>query len=339
MAIGNPSLLELVIELVMKAVLGGKRLGCVLSLVGEAKVKVEMMVATRTLDEQMERSARLRIAMDIQHEAHEAAAKGANKKSRKPRAKAEDGTPRKRAPRRRAEDIWSDEEPEWDGSEGGESDDGGKNKRRKSDEHANRGEYQTDDFVVADTVISRAIVVSARLPSGYPYRRNEDININNGGQNILTYFGPVISMSDTPHLAVSSQQLMHGPIWAALLTNTRARQVSVEGGRLVAGFLDALYEHEEILPNMHTLALSHGTIDTGSGSDCLFTAALERRATAGTLKVLRLRSTHVAWPELVPRWRRMLETLDIDDATKVNIESIARISASRIKDFVEALGR
>lgn len=63
MAIGNPSLLELVIELVMKAVLGGKRLGCVLSLVGEAKVKVEMMVATRTLDEQMERSARLRIAI------------------------------------------------------------------------------------------------------------------------------------------------------------------------------------------------------------------------------------------------------------------------------------
>lgn len=111
----------------------------------------------RAVGQKHSRVSRLRIAPDsvIESEQQESQ-KAMQKKPRKPRSSGGESLRRKRSSfGRRRESVWSDEEPEagmFDtDEEEGDYDSSPRKAHRDTETRRDRGDYQTDDFVVADS--------------------------------------------------------------------------------------------------------------------------------------------------------------------------------------------
>ncbi|KZV72209.1 Leo1-domain-containing protein [Peniophora sp. CONT] len=106
----------------------------------------------RAVGQKHSKTSRLRLAqsnMDADHALKEQTK--ATKRPRRSRADGESAPRRRRQPRRQMDDMYSDDDEEDDAAAyGGSDDDHRSRKRGAPEEHGRGGEYQTDDFVVAD---------------------------------------------------------------------------------------------------------------------------------------------------------------------------------------------
>lgn len=141
----------------------------------------------RAVGQKHSKISRLRIAADLGADPEKEKAELARlaaRKTRRTRQPREDGEgvrrPRRSAgrSRRNTDDMWSDEPEEYEGSEAGSEDDlrtRRKAMKRREEVDGGKGDYQTDDFVVADSTDEDDDAESPRKNKKRRYDEEEDV--------------------------------------------------------------------------------------------------------------------------------------------------------------------